>query len=347
MSVDVRPSSADPMTLRIESADLGLTPCGDAVMVAALPLAMQAGERLEVEQPVTKRLLEAVPTIQDILAVWWHLDGRVSVDADLVESPAPGVVHAGVVDGSVQAVHLEGADDAPDRLIVVDGLAGERPHPTPADRPMVGSGHPMRRASVVRMNAAGVGEAFGLDWETQYRGMATVAACHLLSDVGRVDLPAPFSVHYLFPWTSHPVLDPLWSGDEMTVRHRHGELDWIQRLRAVAALPGGVDQLRVCRSSDLVEGCGACPSCLVLSAGLAAIGLIPVTAVDLAGIEDLPVANYAALADMAVLLRHIDRTAQPALVDAVEAAVTRLEPASVHWPDNWLSFLTELGSAYR
>jgi hypothetical protein len=329
---------AEPVDLTFRSSSLALRPSGDAALVAALPLAMRRGSPLHVDLAVSARLLAAVPTIQDVLAVWWRdAVSRVAVTSGAGRAPDGGDRHGGVVADDLESVHLALAPGAPDLLFAVRGPGHERPASTPA---------PVADGPAVTTDLEAVGARFGLDWASQYRGAAVAATAHLVADLGRVDLPAPFSVHYLFPWASHAVLDPLWSGEALEVRHRHADTDWIDRLRLVARDPEMLARVRPC-DRTLGPDCGSCPGCLLFAAGLRVLGHDTTRSSAPDALVGLDLRHHTALADAAVLLRHADADADPALVGAVKAAIRRLGPEDVVWPDNWFASLAELGSARR
>lgn len=322
-----------------ESSALALTADGDAAAVAALPLAMSAREPLRLEMPVSSRLRAALGPAQDVLSVWWQApEAKIAVEAVAGDPTGRGDVHGGVFSHDLASHHLALAPGAPDLLFVVDadvapGPALDRVGP-PGDLPIVST------------NLADVGAEFGLGWHEQYRGAALASVAHVIRDLDRVDLPAPFSVHYLFPWGSHAVLDPLWSGAGLEVRHRHADRDWVERLDLVASEADALAQVRACRRPDGSGPCGTCRGCLHHDAGLRVLGRGG-AALDLDALGALDLSHYTALADTAVLLRHADRATDPELVDAIESAVRRLGPDDVQWPQNWFAYLGELGSAHR
>lgn len=327
-----------PLTYR--SATLRLAASGDAALVAALPLAMAAREPLTIEMPVTPLLWAAVPTIMDVHAVWWRSpDVVIPVEADVVDPESRGTRHGGVFSQDLASFHLALAPDPPDLLFAVDAdLAPD------VDLEPVG---PSGVVPVVATNLAEIGAGYGLGWHERYRGAALASVAHVLTDLGRVDLPAPFSVHYLFPWGSHAVLDPLWSGNGLEVRHRHAETDWIDRLRLVAGDHAALEGVRACQREQGQEPCGTCRGCLYLAAGLRVVKGDGAAPADLDALATLDLRHYTALADTAVLLRHADRSTDADLVQALEAAVRRLDPGDVQWPDNWFAYLAELGSDHR
>jgi hypothetical protein len=330
-------SEGESLDITYASESLALLPHGDAALVAALPLALAAREPLRVELAVSSRLRSAVATIQDVYSVWWRSpESKISVETASTKPMRRGDRHGGVFSYDIASFHLALAPDSPDLLFAVDadlppGIDGDRAGPT-GDVPLVST------------NLAEIAGAFGLDWHADYRGAALASVAHVVADLGRVDLPAPFSVHYLFPWGSHAMLDPLWSGDALEVCHRHVDVDWVDRLRLVAGEPGVVEHMRACTVEEAPSACGRCRGCLYLAAALQVIGRGGERPVDLEAVRDLDLAHYTALADTAVLLRHADRSTDLDLVEAVESAVRRLGPDDVRWPDNWFSYLAELGA---
>lgn len=327
---------APTRTLEFSCPDLPLGACGDAALVASLPLAMAAREPLRIELPVSRRLRDAIPSLLDIHAVWWRADDvHIGVETGAGALPTRGRAHGGAYRQDLASVNLDQNVDGPDILFAAsdDTVVPARARTDRHGRPV----------PVVTTNLRATAEAFGLRWEEQYRGPALAAVGHSLTDLGRLDLPAPFSVHYLFPWGSHALTDPLWSGDGLDVRHRHADIDWIDQLRFLVSVDDA-DRLDVCdHGSD--RGCGRCQPCLFLDAGRAVVADDRV--IDHDAIAALDLAHHAVLADTAVLLRQARASGRTALVEALETAVRRLDPDDVVWPDNWFAYLSELGSARR
>jgi hypothetical protein len=78
----------------------------------------------------------------------------------------------------------------------------------------------------------------------------------------RVLIAASTTYDKLYPWGSHPLLDPLWSTEGLTFVHDGCEMDTIDKTRIVARSRLVLDTLRPCAGYGSGYNCGRCPKCL-------------------------------------------------------------------------------------
>jgi hypothetical protein len=76
----------------------------------------------------------------------------------------------------------------------------------------------------------------------------------------RMLIAASTTYDKLYPWGSHPVLDPLWSTEAVAFVHDGCELNTIDKTRVVAESPLALATLRPCASG--AYNCGVCLKCL-------------------------------------------------------------------------------------
>jgi hypothetical protein len=76
--------------------------------------------------------------------------------------------------------------------------------------------------------------------------------------LGRALIAASTTYDQLYPWGSHPVLDPRWSTERLNVIHDGCEMGRIDKVRFVAQSQLVLDTLKVCPYYN----CGMCLKCL-------------------------------------------------------------------------------------
>jgi hypothetical protein len=102
--------------------------------------------------------------------------------------------------------------------------------------------------------------------------MATVAN---LLGFGRVYVPATYTYADLFPWGSHPLLDPLWRTEGTEIIHDSAEVSRFDKLAALAHDEVAQEHLRVCwENRDGAYNCGRCEKCTRTMIALRAHGVL-------------------------------------------------------------------------
>ena len=88
-------------------------------------------------------------------------------------------------------------------------------------------------------------------------------------------VPSSFAVRQLFPWGSHPDLDPLWSTGHLQFVHHGTELCRLEKIHHIAGSPGMLRQLRVCNDHpDGAYNCGRCSKCIHTMLSLDSAGAV-------------------------------------------------------------------------
>jgi hypothetical protein len=248
----------------------------DAAVPLFLLTAMQRGEDLTISNPVSVRLLDALPRIQEIVDTWWPPYERVAVRAEpRGDTPARAEGVACFFTGGVDSFYtaLDRLDDI-DFLVYVHGFDVRLSETSLRDR--------------VADGVRGAAEALGKplievesdlrdvlepNWMCQH-GSALAAVGHLL-DVGTVLIPASHTWDDLRPWGSHAVLDPLWSGDRTRFVYHGADTNRPQKTMAIAHHPGVLRHLRVCFDNPGgTYNCGTCEKCIRTSVALHLAGTL-------------------------------------------------------------------------
>jgi hypothetical protein len=100
-------------------------------------------------------------------------------------------------------------------------------------------------------------------WEN-YHGAAMAAVAHFLAPgFSKIYIPSGYAYAFLFPYGSHPGLDPLWSSPSLELVHDGCEATRFDKIKDLASWNLALQNLRVCW--QLVEGnynCCQCRKCL-------------------------------------------------------------------------------------
>ncbi|HEX2232977.1 MAG TPA: hypothetical protein VHG69_06390 [Thermoleophilaceae bacterium] len=242
----------------------------DALFPVALQLAMKAGaDVVRVPGALSPRLLGSAAQIQDILCAWDGSYVRTKVEADARAPGAPvGDAVACFFSGGVDSFYsVLKHDDEIKHLIFSLGF----------DLRLDGDPAPMRRAEttarevaealgktlvVVRTDIRSFSDHYISGW---YFHGAILAAMGLLFQhrFRKVIIPSTHNYADLFPWGSHPLLDPLWSTEETQFFHDGCEATRPEKVRFISSSEVAMNWLRVCfEPPETTYNCGRCEKCL-------------------------------------------------------------------------------------
>lgn len=266
--------------VRFASSDVDLRLNAAARIAVGLLPAMRRGVDLAVPGSIDPRLHRALATIQDIHVAWASFARRVNVSCTVAEPPARsgsrvGCFFTGGVDSFYTLLkHREEITD----LIFVHGY----------DVALDNQSLRARVSAVVRRVGAQMGVGV-VEVETNLRGLldahmpwgvthgaALAAVGHLLqSEFRQIFIASSYGYADLFPWGSHPLLDPLWSDDTLAFVHDGCEATRSQKTRFIADDAVVMGHLRVCyENPGNAYNCGRCGKCLRTMINLEAVGAL-------------------------------------------------------------------------
>ncbi|MCI2239871.1 hypothetical protein MN205_15455 [Kineococcus sp. TRM81007] len=256
-----------------------LTASGDAEVALGLLPALKTGRPLSVDLGISPRLGQGVGRLQEVLATWLDLP-PVPVHADTAEPPGGRVAGVGCFfSGGVDSFHsaLRRRDEIT-HLIFVRGFD------IPVDDDVLGA----QAAQHAREAADALGKELVevttdlrryplLDkkWEFTH-GAALAAVAHSLSGVvGKVYVPASRTYNDARPWGSHPLTDPLWSGDAVDLVHDGADATRVEKIGFLAREDVAARHLRVCwENRDGRFNCSQCEKCTRTMVALRAHGVL-------------------------------------------------------------------------
>ncbi len=256
----------------------GIEPFLPAVLLAA----MLKRATIRISGDVSARLLSSLTTIQDIFHVWSpeHLY-PVPIEAAAARSPRPrigqgiGCFFTGGVDSwysvlkhrdeITHLVYVHGfdvrLDDWPLRTQVSAMLHNVSQH----------LGKPLLE---VETNLHAFTDRY-VGWEF-YHGPALASVALLLAPVlHKIYVPATHTYAALYSLGSHPLLDPLWSTEEMEIVHDGCESSRSEKVMRLASYEPALRTLRVCwLNFGGAYNCGRCEKCLRTMIALRAAGAL-------------------------------------------------------------------------
>jgi hypothetical protein len=263
---------------------------GDPWLAALLLAAMRNEPRLAIAAPISPRLQEALPNLQALYAAFDPRATPIVVEAD-VREPAPATA-SGValffslgVDSTYSLLKNRQAHPADDRtiaqLLYVHGVDAPTA-PWDAALPPPIAANLARVADVTGATVVPIvtnvrrATAALAPWTLSHGGGLLAAALALGAGLRQVHLAASTTYDRLYPWGSHPLLDPQWSTETLTIVHDGCELHTIDKTCwIVAADPDLVlSTLRPCAGAGPDYNCGACLKCLRTMLDLLAIGAL-------------------------------------------------------------------------
>lgn len=313
---------------------------GDPFLAALLAPAMVLGEDLQIEAPVSPRLMRSAHNIQEIYRCWNSNLHEVKVSAPIRRSDQPSCNHDRIglffslgVDSSYSL--LKNVERAPEaecitHLINITGFDVDL--------------FEDRLRGLLQTKLLHVARVFGkdclpvatnlrdfsdrvADWPNLYHGaaLASVALC-LRNFLRRVIIAASTTYDRLYPLGSHPLLDPLWSTEYLEFVHDGCEAERLmEKIRFVSRSPVLLNALRVCISDETTGtyNCGRCRKCLHAMVALHILGVLHQCEafpekIDLTALRNVPVRRPAGIRATKRLITELGTSAED---EAIRAAL--------------------------
>lgn len=269
---------------------------GDPFLAAFLLPCMFLGEALEIEAPVSLKLLQGLDTIQAIFKNWYpgslsrvHVRAKPITTSTAAESGKPSAAacfFSGGVDSwysvlthlhEVSAlITVKGFDIPYNDVSVWDGLVkGNGQIAAELGAEFVAVETNLR--DCLDPNCANLGKLFADDFWGKYLHGAFLAAVGLCLQSHFRDLIVPSSYSYvqLHPWGTHPLVDPLWSTAGTHFRHDGCGANRMEKLLIVSKSKTALKNLRVCFSYTPDRyNCCECEKCRRTMLALHLLGVL-------------------------------------------------------------------------
>jgi len=257
------------------SAELTASP--EAFLCAFLFPAMARGAGVRMPASLCPTFLKNVETAKRLGSQWWGYSGG-AIDADGTRYATAREGTAAFFSGGVDSFFtLLEKNDEIEFLIFVEGYdipLSDTPRLAAACHWMQEIADAMgKKLLVVRSNLREHPEFRLISWGYTF-GSALAAAGHLLAGYcNRLYIPSSEPYWRLYPWGSHPELDPSW-GSSATEFEVHGaDHERIDKVRKISVNPLVHRYLRVCweRKNERMN-CGICEKCVRTQLELSAAG---------------------------------------------------------------------------
>jgi hypothetical protein len=253
-----------PAEYAVEGPDL--TP----FVPVALLLAMRREEPLEVDGPVSRRLLDALPVVQEILSAWSPTFTRVPVRVREVAAPLPPAAGRGCcfsrgVDSMYSATVPRRAGEEITELVYCEGFDPSYGPATVAAR---------QRAAREAADAIGLPLVVAttnftelidhvVDFEDAYGAALAMVGLSLAGGLGKLTIPSSRDYGGLMPVGSHQLLDYHWSSERVAIEQDSVVFNRVDKVRwLVEQRRDLVPRLYVCWATDSAANCGRCAKCV-------------------------------------------------------------------------------------
>ncbi len=253
----------------------------ETFLAAALTPAMKVGGGLHLPGSVSPRLSASIPKIQDIFHTWYPDFKKVAVGVETKHvQPSSSAREVGCFfSGGVDSFYtLLRHKEEITKLIFVHGFdirLDDTPLRAKVSQVLREVAFEFRKPLIeVETNVRTFSDRH-VGWE-EYHGSALASVALLLSPHFRkVYIAASSSYSSLLPWGSHPLLDPLWSTDDMEIVHDGCEAIRIEKVAHISSCDIALKSLRSCwRNPGGAYNCGQCVKCMRTMAALRAAGAL-------------------------------------------------------------------------
>ena len=252
---------------------------GDPFLAALLLPAMRTREKLTIPAPVSPRLLEALPEIQTIFTQFDPRTARVPIAAEPRQNGLPIVDREPWVAlffsmGSDSFYSLlknqreHPADSATiTHLISLHGFDAahhgwDETFPPALLRNFTRVSDDLGKTLVpVVTNVRQVGARLA-PWTMMHGAALASVALALGSAIRRLTIASSATYDTIYPWGTHPLLDPLWATETIAVVHDGCEKSAIEKLHDIIGSDLVLQTLRVCPGYGPEYNCGRCNKCM-------------------------------------------------------------------------------------
>ena len=255
-----------PVVARFDG-DVAANP--DAALPMFLLTAMMRGEPLILDEAVSASALASATEAQSVVSMWWpEIYRRVDIVAETSPDIRSGAQErtASFFSGGVDSFYtaLTGGDEIT-QLVLVHGfdiaLADRRLRDQAAAAAKDAAAELGKELLQVETDAPSVTQ---VNFDHVHGALLVAVGMLLEPRPGKVVIPASYTYRDLFPWGSHPVLDPLWTTDAQRVIHHAAGVSRFEKTGTIAASDVALRHLRVCNENRKKSNynCGGCAKCL-------------------------------------------------------------------------------------
>jgi hypothetical protein len=267
-----------------------ITKRAEIFLPLALAEAMVRAEDIVIEgAPISQKLANALPEIMNVFCSWNCDDNhqiRVQAEIEILQQASSSVVccFSGGIDSTFS--FAEHAADITDLMVVMgfdESKAGPQWEQLVSRIQGFADRHG-KRLIAIESNIRQVIESRKLSWGACHASV--LAAIGISLQARSLIIPSSYTYNELFPWGSHPLLDPLWSTEATTIIHDGLGHTRTQKTEKLVAHPALLDGLQVCWKY-FEKNCGRCSKCVRTSLALHMLNARSASLPAYSGIEAL------------------------------------------------------------
>ncbi|OKH21802.1 hypothetical protein [Chroogloeocystis siderophila] len=274
--------------------DLSCNP--HAFLIACIMPAMRQGEaRVSINAPICPDLHNGLITAMSWIRQWYKPERQlVQIEAKVLATPKPrtaeraGFFFSGGIDSltTLRANRLDFLLEHPRSIkdgLLIHGLEVED---SQLFEQIVGSMLNIAQDAGVTLIPVYTNiRQLNPDWEfwgKEFQGSVLAAVAHVFAQrLSLVTIPSSFDIFNLYPYGSHPLLDPNYSSSDLQIRHDSILLSRLNKTKLVADWDVALQNLRVCNKTRFIQSgwlnCGQCEKCLRTMTALLALGVLDKT----------------------------------------------------------------------
>jgi len=265
---------------------------GDAFLAGTIIPAMALGESIEIDAPVSPRLIEGLVEFQKILVIWFPKQlAQVQIKYSNLDASTPELCYgdtASLYSGGVDSSYILRANLAPQQAIKdfqIKHAIFIHGADIPLDKPEYFA--KLSNLAMTTLEKAGVNLipcstnvrsfAEGLIKWNYSHGPALLSAGLALSGLlKRLYIASSYNYRNLIPWGSSPLLDHLLSTETLEIVHYGASKRRTEKIKAIANWEPAHEFLHVCIKTDPGEhvNCERCDKCLGTKAMLEMEGVL-------------------------------------------------------------------------
>ena len=308
---------------------------GDPYLCSMLMPSMKQGGKLIIDAPVSKTLFNVASSIiQDIYLRWDKSLKRVEIEAQVLDDvPSIGAGKASFFSGgldSLYTLHKHKAEVTHTAFVWGFEISLKERDLWNGSREYLDDA--AKRYEKIPVYIETNLKAWSdrrVDWGMYHGGALAAIGYFISADIDKVYIGSSHTYEHLFPWGSHPLLDPLWSSTTLKFFHDGCEATRIVKSEAISDDQIALDIIRVCyKNPNGAYNCGKCDKCLRTMMNLQAVGVLEKCKtlpheLDYKKIASSEILNESALSFFEENRDAAEKNHQDKLVAALNKAISR------------------------
>ncbi len=261
-----------------------VTPYGDPLVIALLPICACHGEDLVVRAPVTRDLMRQVPKILLKFKEFYPEFSEIQIVAESYVDPPPPAednrLTASFLSLGLDSLYTLFRNKDTIDLVIVNAFDLLEWEDSYLEMVLEGVRATLQKLGsradilVVRSNIFQLASG-PVDWGKHFHGACLASVAHVFSGgIASAFIAATYPLENVCPWGSHPELDPLWSTASTQIVH-DSPIKRLDKIKEMAKKPELFEHLRVCYHYFRTKfNCGYCSKCISAFLSLRTAGVL-------------------------------------------------------------------------